>query len=99
MLTSPDATNAAPITTSTVEAVRPPRRPAAIRITATTTEIVDSSPLLDSPSTGRPVVENMSSRLTKPSTPNVPMPRPNTTAPTRCTWSSWRGISRRTLVI
>ena len=93
-LTNPDSTNAAPMITRTVEAVRPPRTPAAIRTPATTTEMIDSAPLVDRPKTCRPVVENMSSLFTRPSTPNTPRPIPNTTAPTRWRWSSLPRASR-----
>ena len=82
-LTNPDSTNAAPMPTRTVEAVRPPRTPAAMRMAATTSEMVDSAPLVDRPKTCGPVVENMARPFSRPSTPNAPSPMANTTAPTR----------------
>jgi hypothetical protein len=79
--------NATPTMTVTVEAVRPPRMAAAIRIAPTTSEITESRPLDESPSTGVPLVVNGSSRLTRPRMPNTHSPIAKSTAPTRCTAS------------
>ena len=60
---SPDRMNNPPITAVTVEAVGPPRAPAAMSAAPTTRETVDSRPLLFSPSTALPVVSKYPSWL------------------------------------
>ena len=76
------------LTTVIVEETRPPRNPAPMRTTPTTTEIVDSKPFEASPSTALPGSARNFSRSTKPRMPNRHNPAPSTAAPIRCTRSS-----------